>query len=151
MDMPLAPNLPTSDTVVLPIIPPEVQLEQLERLREYVTASRDLADYLAGFWWDVFNGEVMPCEAPPYVQAYPYTEQDVRELPELGRYVPRLDEGIAALNAAIDPLTICGAFNGEIVREARNNAINARLIFNSNLDVLDNLEDVITGEAFAGQ
>ena len=69
--------------------------------------------------------------------------RDVRELPELQRYTPRLATAIDYLNKAIDPLTICGVLSPDLVGDARDDAINARIIFNATLDQLDNLEENI--------
>ncbi len=141
--IPVAPGLPPlpgGNTVIIPV---EVQLEQIFRLREFVTVSRELADQLASFWYDVYQGQIMPCEAPPFVLAYPYTAADVQQLPELDRYVPRVNEAVRFMNAAIDPLTICGVFQPNIVIDARNDAINARIIFDANLQQLDNLEEIV--------
>jgi hypothetical protein len=141
--IPEAPNLDPLEVIAVTIIPPEVQLAQLNQLRAYVTASRDLALALQGFWAQVYQGQIMPCEQPAFVQAYQYTSQDVQQLPELKRYVPRLETAIEALNGAIEPLTICGLFDPNVLLRARNDAINAQVIFSANLDVLDNLAKTI--------
>jgi hypothetical protein len=138
-----APDLDPLEVIAVTIIPPEVQLEQLNQLRDYVTASRDLALGLQGFWAQVYQGQIMPCDQPGFVQAYAYTAQDVQQLPELKRYVPRLETAIEALNGAIEPLTICGLFDPNVVLRAKNDAINAQVIFSANLDVLDNLAKTI--------
>lgn len=139
--IPLAENLPPMPTRV--IVPPEIQLAQVQRLRDYVTASKSVADQLAAFWWQVSLGEVMPCNAPPFVQAYLYSDRDVQQLPELDRLVPRLDTAIEHLNESIEPLTLCGVMDIDVVREARADAINASIIFEANLGQLDILEDII--------
>jgi hypothetical protein len=121
----------------------EIQQAQVDRLRAFTILHRDLAFVLEGFWWDVFRGAVKPCEPPAAVTEYDYADQDVRELPELQRYTPRLATAIDYLNAAIDPLTICGVLSPDLVGDARDDAINARIIFNATLDQLDNLEENI--------
>jgi hypothetical protein len=140
LDVTEAINLPPLETIPVIVIPKEVQLAQVQRLRDYITISRDLAANLESFWWDVYQGDIMPCSAPAFVTNYPYSQQDVRELPELKRYLPRLDEAIASLNSAIEPLTICGVFDNDAVMSARNSAINAKIIFNATLDRLTDLE-----------
>jgi len=125
------------------VIPPEIQLGQLQAFRNYVTASRDVAAQLAPFWENVLLGEVMPCEPPAFVQEYLITNADVQELPELNRYVPRYNEGVTLLNEAIEPLYECGILRVEVVNEARNDAINANIIMNATLGQLDILEDII--------
>jgi hypothetical protein len=127
-----------------PIIPIEIQLGQLEAFRTYVLDSRATAINLRDFWWNVTQGEVMPCEAPPFVTEYLYTPRDVQQLPELDRYAPRFNEGIDLLNNAIDPLTTCGVLRRDVATTARNAAINAAVIFDATLGQLDNLESIIT-------
>lgn len=125
------------------IIPPEIQLAQLERFRVFAQASQTVSAELVPFWEQVSLGEVMPCEPPPFVQEYLITRGDVRELPELHRYVPRFNEGVQLLNEAIEPLYICGVLMPDVVVEARNDAINANIIFGATLDALDTLEELI--------
>ncbi|MCA9912834.1 MAG: SH3 domain-containing protein [Anaerolineae bacterium] len=134
------PGVPVIDA---PIIAPEIQLAQLERFREYAVASYDVANGLAEFWFQVAQGEVMPCEPPPFVQEYLVGRNDVRELPELDRYVPRFNEGILLLNDSIEPLTQCGVLDRDRVTDARNAAINARIIFSATQGQLDSLEELI--------
>ncbi len=141
--IPEAPNLDPLEVIPVTIIPPEVQLAELNQLRDYVSASHDLALGLQGFWAQVYQGQIMPCSQPAFVLAYRYTAQDVQQLPELKRYLPRLETAIEALNGAIEPLTICGLFDPNVALRARNDAINAEVIFRANLDVLDNLAKTI--------
>lgn len=141
MAVPEALGLPPLQTVPVIVIPPEIQLAQVQRLRDFITSSRDVAVNLENFWFSVYRGQIMPCEPPPFMADYPYTAQDVRELPELRRYIPRLTTAINNLNDAIQPLYTCGAFDVDAVLGARNAAINARLIFDANLEVLEDLEE----------
>jgi hypothetical protein len=127
-----------------PIIPIEIQLDQLQAFRIYVLDSRDTAINLRDFWWNVTQGEVMPCEAPPFINDYLYTPRDVQQLPELDRYAPRFNQGIDLLNRAIDPLTTCGVLRRDVATSARNAAINAAVIFDATLGQLANLESIIT-------
>lgn len=129
--------------IEVPIIPPEIQLAQLESLRTYAQASYDVADQLANLWAQVLNDEVMPCNPPPFVQEYLYTQGDVQQLPELDRYVPRFNEGLGYLNDSIATLSECGVMHPATVTAARNNAINARTILSATLDQLDSLERLI--------
>jgi hypothetical protein len=144
--LPLAPGLPPLPAAQGVIVPPEIQLEQVERLRAYVIASRDLAAQLKVFWSEVAKGDVMPCEPPPFVNEYPYTAADVQELPELGRLVPRIDEATESLNAAITPLTQCGVLDRTTVRHARSSAINAEIIFANNVNNLNLVEEIIESQ-----
>ncbi len=143
LDIPEAANLPALETNPVIIIPLEVQQAQVDRLREFVLEQRERARIMETFWWEVFRGVVKPCEPPPEVQYYLYGDQDVRELPELQRYTPRLREGVDKVNAAIDTLRQCGVISPDAVVSARNNAINARVIFEAALGQIDNVEELI--------
>jgi hypothetical protein len=140
---PLAPDAPMLETPDVLIIPPEVQRAQVERLRRYIMERRQFSQALTGFWAAVYKGEVMPCEAQPPIPEYVISDQDVRQLPELDRYVPRLDAAIAFMNNAIAPLTNCGIISPSTASDARNNAINATIIFDATLERLDDLEENI--------
>lgn len=139
--IPQAPNLPPLEGAVVVIIPPEIQLAQVERAREFLTASRAVSDSLAGFWSQVFAGEVMPCQPPGFVTEYLAGTQDIRELPEIQRYLPQMNDGVALLNASIDPLYVCGPLDRVVVERARKDAINATIMFDAVMERLDNLEE----------
>lgn len=141
MVIPQAANLPPLEGIEILIIPPEIQIAELNRLRDFVNLHRQLARDLELFWWAVFRGEVMPCDPPPSVTNYPYTNQDIRELPELQRYAPRLSTAIDFINNSLDPLNYCGVVAPDRVSEARNSAINAKVIFDATLQQLQNLEE----------
>lgn len=144
LEAPLAAGLPPLPERL--IIPPEIQLDQVERLREYVTTSRDVARDLAFFWDTVAKGNTMPCESPPFVLDYIATDADVQQLPELNRLVPRMTTAIDDLNDSIEPLTICGVLDLATVTGARADAINARIILDNNLVQLDNVESIIKSQ-----
>lgn len=137
--VPVEPGLPPLQNTTM-IIPPEIQLAQVERLRTYVTPLRDYAAAMASFWLMVNQGEILPCDRPAFLDQYHYGNQDVRELPELQRYTPRVNEGVTYLNDSITPLQRCGLIDQRAARAARNDALNAQIIFNVTLEVLDNLE-----------
>ncbi len=141
LEIPEAAGLPPLETLRVVVIPVEIQQAQIDRLREFILARRELAYNLEIFWWAVFRGEVMPCDAPEAVAKYPYTAQDVRELPELQRYAPRLGTAVDYLNDALVPFENCGVTPPQMVIEARDGAINARVIFNATLDLVDLLEE----------
>jgi hypothetical protein len=141
LDVPEAPGLAPLETIPVVIIPKEVQLAQVQRLRDYINTSRTLAAHLESFWWTVYQGQVMPCSPPAFVTNYPYTDEDVRQLPELKRYIPRLGEAVDYLTAAIEPLYQCGVFDIDAVLDARNSAINAKVIFDATTGRLDDLEE----------
>lgn len=141
LDIPEGANLPPPLSAGLPIIPPELQLAQAARLREYLNTQFEMALNLQSFWWSVFLGEVMPCNPPAAITDYQYDVNDIRELPELRRIVPRLDTGVAHLNASIATLQVCGALETSDVISARNAAINAKVIFQAGLGSLNNVEE----------
>ena len=141
--LPVPPGLPPPDTVPVVIIPLEIQQAQIDRLRAFIGERRALAASLEAFWWSVYRGEIMPCDAPPEITDYPYEDEDVRELPELTRYVPRLSTGIEYLQAARQPFERCGIVAPSVAASARNRAINARVIFDATLQTLDNLETTL--------
>jgi hypothetical protein len=147
-DLPDLTFVPDPDVAQIsaPIIPPEIQLSQLIEFRDYVQLSYDTANQLAPFWEVVAQGEVMPCEPPEFVVNYLVSSEDVRELPELNRYVPRYNQGVTLLNQAINPLYECGVLMPDVVLEARNDAINARIIMGSTLGSLNALEDQIRAD-----
>jgi hypothetical protein len=141
LDIPQAQNLPPLEGVPTIIIPVELQQAQIDRLRVFIYERRDYAVRLEQFWWRVFRGEVMPCDAPPEFTVYPYTSADVQQLPELERYIPRLGEAIAAMQSARQPLLTCGIVSPSVVADARDFAINARIIFDATLGRLQDLQD----------
>lgn len=143
LDIPIAANLPPMETFEVEIIPPELQLAQLERMRTYTRTWHALAANLETFWTLVARGEVMPCNPPPEVTEYQYAASDVRELPEIARYAPQANDGVMYLNASLDTLRICGVLSTSDIQGARADAINARLLFEATLERLDNLEELI--------
>jgi hypothetical protein len=143
LEIPEGLNLPAPLSANLPIIPPELQFAQAAHLRAYLDVQLAMAVNLESFWWSVYLREVMPCDPPSAITEYQYNINDVRELPELKRIVPRLDTGVESLNASIATLQICGALEGKDVISARNAATNAKVIFQAGLGNLDNLEENI--------
>ena len=140
LEIPEGLNLPAPLAANLTIIPPELQFAQAARLRTYLDTQLAMAVNLESFWWSVYRREVMPCDPPAAITEYQYNIEDVRELPELNRIVPRLDTGVESLNTSIDTLQICGALDRDDVISARNAAINAKVLFQAGLGNLDNLE-----------
>lgn len=143
LNIPMPPNLPPLETPAFEVIPVELQQAQIDRLRVYIHERYALAAGLEAFWWRVFRGEIMPCSAPPELTYYPYTDEDVRQLPELGRYAPSLISAINYLNRAREPLLTCGVVSPETTLAARNAAINARVVFDATLERLDILEETV--------
>ena len=91
----------------------------------------------------MFRGEIFPCQPPAEIASYLYDDSDVQQLPELDRYAPRTVTGVRYLNASINAMRACGVVQPDDVSQARNDAINARIIFAATLQQLDNLEDQI--------
>lgn len=143
MAIPVAPDAPPPDTPPVVIIPPEVQLAQIQRFRDYITPRRDLSTALTSFWLMVLRGEILPCNPPASIAMYQYSRSDVRELPELDLYAPQLALAVDYLNASLDPLQKCGVVTTADVQSAYANAINANLLFVSTLDQLDSVEQLI--------
>jgi len=128
------------------IIPPEIQLEQVERLRAYIIDSRDVATSLGYFWDTVAKGDTMPCQPPAFVTDYLVSDHDVQQLPELNRIVPRMTEAIDHINSSIDPLYTCGVLELRVVLTARADAINAGIILDNSLVQLANVESIIRNQ-----
>ena len=143
MALPEAKGLPPLTTITVIVIPPEIQQAQIDRLRVFIVKQRDVAVLLESFWWDVFRGAVKPCDPPAAVLAYNYNDQDIRELPELDRLVPRVMDGITKINEAIQPLDTCGVLSPDVVAAARNDAINAKGILNAELERLAGIEKIV--------
>lgn len=143
MLIPEAPGLPPLQTLVTEIIPPEIQLAQIQEVRDYITPKLAIAHSLGVFWEGVAQGNILPCNPPSEVANYTYDSQDMREMPELGRLVPRLEDGVDSLNSSIGVLQNCGILDADDVLGARNAAINAELIFSSGLWQLDSIEAVV--------
>jgi len=132
------------EIVPLPIIPPEVQLAQVSRMRDYITPQWELAASIANFWQVVLSGEVAPCVPPEgEIGGYRVTTQDLFELPELGRYVSRLQRAVNDLNRSIATMQRCGVYSAEEINTAYAQAVNAGIIFEALLDQLDYLETFV--------
>jgi len=143
MTLPEAEDVISLQTVPVTVVPFEIQQEQLDRLRAYTIEQRDFALLLQGFWWAVQKGEVFPCQPPAFIQEYQYGNQDLRELPEIDRYTPRLRTAVEYMNESIAPLQECGVINPDTVVRARNRATNAKVIFDATLERLDILEETV--------
>lgn len=146
LNIPEGANLPPPLAADLSIIPPELQLAQAARLRDYLNVQLMMALNLQSFWWSVYTGDILPCNPPAEITEYVYNIEDVRQLPELKRIVPRLDTGVESLNASIATLQICGALEVTDVISARNAAINAKVIFQAGIGRLDDVEVNVIGD-----
>lgn len=128
--IPVSPEYALTNVSGLEIIPPEVQLAQIDRLQAWVTEMDAIAQQVAPYWTMLSSGETMECVPPtgnyPY---YAYTPRDVQELPELRRQVRILEQAIDDLNASIETMKRCGVYLDKDIRSAYAKIINAQTIF----------------------
>ena len=100
--IPEAPNLDPLEVIPVTIIPPEVQLAELNQLREYVSASHDwrsdYKDFGAGL--PGTDHALQPACVCPSVPVYC---AGCPAAPGIEAYLPRLETAIEALNGAIEP------------------------------------------------
>ncbi|MBC7811314.1 MAG: SH3 domain-containing protein, partial [Burkholderiales bacterium] len=125
------------------VIPPEVQLAHVYQMRDHVAPLAQMSDDLARYWDILLLGEIFPCEPPPFAIEFPRSERDVMELPELGFLLPQLDRGTDLLNESVAALQECGAFEEDVIIDARNAAINANILLRSVNTNLNNVEAII--------
>lgn len=142
MSAPLGLDLPPLRVSVI-IIPPEVQLAQVERIRAFAREQIDFALGLSNYWQLLLRGEILPCTPPSFVTALQRTPRDIQQLPELQRWLPRLDASIEAINSSLEPLQTCGAYTPNVISKARADAINARLMLENILVQLRDVENII--------
>jgi hypothetical protein len=112
-------------------------------MREYIQPQLDLAINLEWFWASVINGDIQPCTPPPFSMDFSYGRQDLRELPEIGRFAPRINQATSAMNASIAAFQRCGVLSVDDTYEAQANAINAKIIYRAALDAIDDTEKLI--------
>ncbi|MEZ4670154.1 MAG: SH3 domain-containing protein [Anaerolineae bacterium] len=141
MLIPVAAGLPQPEKLVVEIIPPEIQLAQVQRFRDFLTPLKQLSIDLESFWYGVVDGSILPCNPPASIADYVYGSQDIRELPELQRIAPRIGDGVETLNTSIDILSDCGAITLDTALAARNATTNAKIIFSVGLNQLKDLEE----------
>lgn len=144
-DIPVNPEYDVNAPLLaFEIIPPEVQLAQVQRMRDFVTPLRDLAE-VTGNWWALISaGETVECYPPPGGYAhYPYTRRDLYELPEIRRQVGLLTTAVNDLNSSVETQQRCGVYKAEEISTAYAQAINAHIMFNVVLDRLIDIEEVI--------
>jgi hypothetical protein len=142
MSAPLGLDLPPL-TVNVIIIPPEVQLAQVERVRAFALEQIDLSLGLSNYWQLLLRGEILPCTPPSFVTELQRAPRDIQQLPELQRWLPRLDSSIEAINSSLEPLQTCGAYTPDVISQARADAINARLMLENILVQLRDVENII--------
>lgn len=138
--LPIAPETQQSIANV-EIIPPEVQLAQAYRLRDYVQPLYDTTLEVVDFWDGLLQGEVYRCDWP----AGNYTmieisQRDIVELPELRGAARLLPRALEDLNNSIVAMQRCGIYTPEELSRAYAQGINARAIFSSTLRQMENVE-----------
>ncbi len=128
--VPISPEYALTNLGAFEIIPPEVQLAQVDRLQAWIGEMNGIAAQVAPYWTLMSSGETMECLPPaghyPY---YAYTAEDIRELPELRRQVRLLEQAIDDLNASIEVMKRCGVYLQKDIRSAYAKVINAQTIF----------------------
>jgi len=130
-------------SVVLEVIPPEVQRAQALRFIAYAEAQALIADQVATFWAQLQEGLTVVCQPPATVPTFRQTARDLVELPELRRVTRRLPQVISDLNASIDLMRRCGRYSFQEITRASAQAINARVILQSSLDDMRRIEKTI--------
>jgi len=141
--LPVAPETQQS-LANIEIIPPEVQLAQVNRLRDYVQPMYNTTFDIVDFWSKLLAGEVHRCEPPAgnYIMIE-ITQRDIFELPELRRASRLLPLAIDDLNASIATMQRCGIYTPSELNRAYAQGINARSIFSSTLNQLANVEAIL--------
>ena len=129
--------------ITIVIIPPEIQREQLQRMRNYIQPQLDMATNLEYFWTQVVNGVIQPCTPPGFSLDFAYSHQDLRELPEIGRYAPRINSATTYINESIAAFQRCGVLSSRDALGAQADAINARIIYEFALEAIDDTEELI--------
>jgi hypothetical protein len=140
--VPVSP-LRSAKQIEILVIPPEIQLAQLQRMRDYINPQLEMAINLEFFWTQVVRGEIQPCTPPGFSLDFTYSRQDLRELPEIGRYAPRINNATTYINDSIAAFQQCGVLSPKEALTAQANAINARIIYREALVAIANTEALI--------
>lgn len=148
-DVPLDPVYESDPryAVTMPIIPREVQIAQVDRLLAWLNEQVIVAENVAYYWNQMFNGHTMECAPPaPIPDLYPITAQDLIELPELNQETRLIADAVAALNSSIAAMGKCGIYTADQLRPPLRAAANARFIFRAVIQRMENLREVLVGE-----
>lgn len=141
--LPIAPETQQS-LANIEIIPPEVQLAQVYRLREYVQPMYDTTFDVINFWNSLLEGDVLRCEPPDgNFTMIEITPRDIVELPELRRASRLLPRALEDINTSIATMQRCGIYTPAELSRAYAQGINARGIFRSTLGQLANVEALL--------
>lgn len=140
-------EIPIAEGLAPPIflkerIPYEAQIAQVNRLRDYLQGPLAEATRMADHWERLIAGEVVPCIGGQIYPLYTYTADDVRQLPELQRIVPRMNEGVVLLNSSIRQLD-CGVMSFSSITNARAQAVNAAGILRNANYLVNNTEELV--------
>lgn len=149
-DVPLDPTYETDPrfAVTMPLIPREAQIAQVDRLLAWLRVQVVVAEDVAFYWSEMFNGKTMECLPPAPVPAlYALTPQDIIELPELNQEILNITDAVEDINLSIAAMAKCGIYTADQLRPPLRASINARFIFNSVIQRMENLREILTGEA----
>ncbi len=143
-DITTLPVAPGFEALVLDVevIPPEVQLGQIERLRAYLSDKEEVAQATATFWTALNDGFVRPCapHAPGDYVDYAISQRNIVELPEL-RFIGRSVRIITRdLNTSLQTLNRCGIYTQQEIASAYAQAVNASNLMrfvNRRLDIAE--------------
>lgn len=137
--------------IELPLIPPEIQLAQIDRLVAYVQPLYDTAAQVAAFWSQLESGATVRCD--PITGDFAYynaTPDDIRELPELRRELPSLRLAVDSLNDSVALMQRCGIYLDREISSGYADAINARGIFGAVLTRMEYTREAILAVQPAG-
>jgi hypothetical protein len=151
--VPLSPDFAPEalDMIVIEIIPPEVQLAQAQRMKDFVQPRYDTAGELVSFWGGLLEGLTLPCNPPELSYgSIEITQRDLYELPELRRASRFLPRALDDLNASIAMMQQCRAFSASETSSAYADAINARGILGGVLGQMLSVEDMLLGQMGQG-
>ncbi|MCU0499018.1 MAG: hypothetical protein MUF87_16830 [Anaerolineae bacterium] len=121
------------------IVPPEVQIAQLDRLLTWLYAMQLNADHLVTYWNQMAKGETVECRPPADYNYYSYTQRDVEELPELRRQIRFLNFAVDELNRSLVAMRRCGIYTSGDLNTARADATNAQVILRRITRAMENL------------
>jgi hypothetical protein len=145
-DVPLDPEYETDPryAVTMPIIPREIQIAQVDRLLAWLNEQIVVAENVAFYWSEMFNGKTMECAPPaPIPDLYAITTQDLIELPELNQEIRLIAQAVTGLNASITAMGKCGIYTADQLRPPLRASINARFIFRSVIQRMENLREML--------
>jgi uncharacterized protein YraI len=143
-DVMVSPEYALTNLGAFEIIPPEIQIAQIDRLTVWIAEMDAIARDVSTYWTLMSKGETMECRPPAGDYAYyAYTPRDIAELPELRRQVRILQQAIDDLNSAIATMKRCGVYLDKEIRAAYADAINAQTIFGVVTRQMGNLKERI--------